>query len=85
MVYVEAGVYEGGGAENGFPDITFAGCVVRHWRIREQSRGRVDEIVVQEGGVAAGVGLLVEVGYKGGVEREKGSKVVDICNGRDWA
>lgn len=60
MVDVEAGVYKRDGVVNVAPDFTAWGFGVR--RRGEGPLWRVNETLVEEGGIVAGVGSGVDVG-----------------------
>ena len=76
---VEAGVDARGGVVNVGPEIAAGGRGVG--RRREGARRWEDEVFVEEIGVAAGGGALVDVGCEGGVEGEEAGPVVDECYG----
>lgn len=61
MVDVEAWVDEGDGVEDVVPEIALVGLVVGSWGVGEGAGGWIDEVLVEEVGVAARVRGGVDV------------------------
>lgn len=81
LVDVEAGVYEGRGAEDGVKDVAAGVVAFDIWGGGEGPFGWEDEVFVDEFGVAAVIGGGGYVGYEAVVEREEGAPVVDEGDG----
>ena len=83
LVDIEARIDEQFGVEDCIPQVALAGGIIGHRRIGKRPRRRVDQVLIKEGGVAAGVGLLVKKSHERCIEGEKRRPVIDVSYRRD--